>query len=59
MSLESRLTRLQKLIGPEQCLGPTIDFVEVFEGEEPPGSPPCPCGSKHPGLVSQIVVVLK
>ena len=59
MSLKSRLARLQKLIGTEACFGPIIDFVEVWEGEEPPDPPPCPCGSKHLDRVHQIVVVLK
>jgi hypothetical protein len=57
MSLKTRLTRLQKLIGPKRCQGPPIEFVEVCEGEEPPLPAPCPCGRAHPSLIRQIVVV--
>ena len=57
MTLKTRLARLQRALGPEPCYGPPIQFVDVYEGEEPPDPPPCPCGSKHLDRVHQIVVV--
>ena len=57
MRLKTRLERLHKALAPLRCYGPPIQFVEVYEGEEPPDSPPCPCGSKHLDRVHQIVVV--
>ena len=57
MKMTTRLARLQKALAPPPCYGPPIDFVEIYEGEQPPDSPPCPCGSKHLDRVHQIVVV--
>ena len=57
MNLKTRLARLHKALAPLPCYGPPIPFIDLYEDEEPPAPPPCPCGSKHRDRVHQIVVV--
>jgi hypothetical protein len=57
MRLKYRLQRLERSIGRGPCPGPVVEIVDVYEDQEPPPVPLCPCGVDHTDRIRQIMVM--